>query len=413
MPATLPVRIAVFLAAGAIAIALTRPDPVQDSPAPTGQVVVEFRVLVPSSTPPDGPVSIAGSDEALGGWKPENGLPLQRGSDGIWTARARLPRGSKIEFKVTRGSWLTVERDPQGQDIPNRHLVADRDQTVDVEVASWAGPRPPRASPSLTGRVRFHEFFRSDILGNRRRIAVYLPPDYGLDPWRRYPVLYLSDGQNVFDSSTSPSGVEWGADEAAERLITEKKIPPLIIVAVGGTNDRVREYTPSRDADGQGGQAADYARFLVEELMPFIDASYPTLEGPQSTAIGGSSLGGLVALEIARLHPDRFGLCAALSPSLWWDDARLLRDLEADPRPLDRVRLWLDTGDSEGDDPAAQIALIRRLEARLQAAGKAPDRDLEVQVTPSAHHDESAWSARFPAVLEFLFGASAVAEPKS
>src|SRR5215831_10270041 len=168
---------------------------------------------------------------------------------------------------------------------------------------------------TLTGNIQHHQSFRSKILGNRRDVLVYLPPGYRRLSGRRYPVLYLHDGQNVFDTATSFAGVEWGVDETAERLIRTKIIEPVIVVAVANMGeDRVHEYTPTPgviEAKGRRkkrsrGLARLYGRFLIEELKPFIDRKYRTKPDPEFTGLGGSSLGGLVTLAIGILYPDAF-----------------------------------------------------------------------------------------------------------
>ncbi|MBA2431241.1 MAG: hypothetical protein H0V56_03905, partial [Chthoniobacterales bacterium] len=160
-------------------------------------------------------------------------------------------------------------------------------------------PSPRMSEHTLTGNIHAHAAFPSKILGNKRDVLVYLPPGYRRSRTRRYPVLYLHDGQNVFDAATSFGGVEWGADETAQRLVNEELIEPLIIVAVANTGpDRIHEYAPSRGQLESGkrkrskGLLRHYGRFLINELKPFIDARYRTLTEAQYTGLGGSSLGG-------------------------------------------------------------------------------------------------------------------------
>src|SRR5246127_4246619 len=187
---------------------------------------------------------------------------------------------------------------------------------------------------TLTGNIKLHRAFRSRILGNRRDILVYLPPGYRRFSRKRYPVLYLHDEQNVFDAATSFGGVEWGVDETAEHLIRAKIIEPLIIVAVANIGEeRVHEYTPTTgviEAKGKRkkrsrGLARLYGYFLVEELKPYIDRKYRTKPHPEFTALGGSSLGGLVTLAIGILYPTAFRRLIVMSPSVWWDDFAIYR----------------------------------------------------------------------------------------
>ena len=160
-----------------------------------------------------------------------------------------------------------------------------------------------------------HRAFHSRILGNRRDVLVYLPPGYRRFSLKRYPVLYLHDGQNVFDAATSFAGVEWGVDETAQRLIRSKTIEPLIVVAVANIGEeRVHEYTPTPaviEAKKTGKNTAavwlaSTDNFLIEELKPFIDRKYRTKPEAEFTGLGGSSLGGLVTLAIGIFYSEVF-----------------------------------------------------------------------------------------------------------
>ncbi|HTV01298.1 MAG TPA: alpha/beta hydrolase-fold protein, partial [Luteitalea sp.] len=216
-----------------------------------------------------------------------------------------------------------------------------------ARVAVSSGPtrciEAPREGRSLTGDIRLLEAFRSDILDNSRDVHVYLPPGYHDDEQRRFPVLYLHDGQNVFDVSTSFAGVEWAVDETAERLVHAGRIAPLIIVAINHAGERrADEFAPTRDTHRHAGGDADrYARFLVDELKPYVDATFRTKPEASHTAIGGSSLGGLVTLHVGLTHPAVFGSLAVMSPSLWWDRRTVLTRVEELDARLP-WRIWLD-----------------------------------------------------------------------
>ncbi len=262
------------------------------------------------------------------------------------------------------------------------------------------------AKHTLTGNIKRHRAFLSRILGNRRDILVYLPRGYRRFLRLRYPVLYLNDGQNVFDAATSFAGVEWGVDEMAERLIRAKLIEPLIIVAVANMGeDRIHEYAPTSgviDAKAKRkkrskGLARQYGQFLIEELKPYIDQKYRTKPGPEFTALGGSSLGGLVTLAIGMLYPQVFRRLMVMSPSIWWDNFaiyRLVDFLEQKP-PL---RIWLDTGTAE---PGWEQT--RELANRLIEKGWKLHKDLQYMEAQRADHSEAAWAARVEPALRFLF----------
>jgi predicted alpha/beta superfamily hydrolase len=258
--------------------------------------------------------------------------------------------------------------------------------------------RRVRAIHTLTGNVTRHAF-RSDVFGSERHVWVYLPPGYE-DDESRYPVLYMHDGQNVFDGATAfIAGKEWRADETAEQLIDEGRIEPLIIVAVdNGGESRIAEYTPS-EHEGRGGGADAHRRMLIEEVKPWVDGTWRTRPGREDTGLAGSSLGGLVSLWIGLSRPETFGKVAALSTSVWWDDGFILRFVESLPE-APAARIWVDTGTREGD---RSIEGNRRLRDALTARGWREGVDLRYVEAEGAPHSETAWAGRFPAVLEFLY----------
>jgi predicted alpha/beta superfamily hydrolase len=248
--------------------------------------------------------------------------------------------------------------------------------------------------------LRCHPDFPARALGNRRRLTVYLPPGYADDSDRRYPVLYLHDGQNLFDPAAAAFGVAWDAHRTAERLIGAGRIPPVILVGIDNTPARIGEYTVHHDPrENAGGRGLLYARFVALEVKPFIDDRYRTLPGRETTVVAGSSLGGLISLAIVREHGDRFGLCASLSPSLWWSGGRLLREVGADGAWLRGVRLWFDMGTREGG-----VSRTRLLVRHLEAAGLRRGEHFCYEEVPGGEHNESAWAARFDRVLLYLFG---------
>ena len=265
-------------------------------------------------------------------------------------------------------------------------------------------PADPPAH-TLTGDFCLHPRFHSRFLRADRDVLVYLPPGYDAGGGRRYPVLYLQDGQNLFDGATSfLPGQEWRVDETATALIARGVVEPLIIVGVyNAGNDRVEEYTPTRAgagvARGRGGEAAAYGRMLTEELKPYIDRHYRTRTDPAHTGLGGSSLGGLVSLWLGLQSPRTFGRLACLSASAWWDDRMLARQVRALPVRLP-LRIWLDIGTAEDAD---SVAAVRDLRDALAAKGWQPGKDLAYSEAPGASHNEAAWAARVGPMLTFLF----------
>lgn len=253
---------------------------------------------------------------------------------------------------------------------------------------------------TLTGHFAFHPRFRSKHLGPERDIIIFLPRGYQIQTSRRYPVLYLQDGQNLFDAATSFAGIEWGVDETTTKLIAAGKIEPLIVVGIYNTGDhRINEYTPTENSQGQGGLLHLYARFLTEELKPFVDAHYRTRPGPHDSGLGGSSLGALAALVIGLDRPDVFGKLALLSPSVWWG-GRAVLDLvgKLDARP--DLRIWLDIGTAEGRGTLADVRLLRDA---LTAGGWRLRHDLRYFEARGGKHNEAAWARRVAPMLRWLF----------
>ncbi|HYJ85137.1 MAG TPA: alpha/beta hydrolase-fold protein [Pyrinomonadaceae bacterium] len=261
---------------------------------------------------------------------------------------------------------------------------------------------------TLTGDVRHHKSFRSILLNNDRDLVIYLPPGYEANPKARYPVLYLHDGQNLFDGATSfIPGKEWQIDETAQRLIAAGKIEPLIIVGINNTGkERIDEYTPVQDAKRRmGGKADLYGRMLVEELKPFIDANYRTIRDAQHTGLGGSSLGGLVSLYLGLKYPKVFGRLAVVSPSVWFADKHIVTNANAlTAKP--KVRIWMDMGTKEGgnaEDAQKAVSDARLLKDTLIKKGWKSGKDLQYFEAEGAEHNESAWAQRVERILTFLY----------
>jgi predicted alpha/beta superfamily hydrolase len=249
--------------------------------------------------------------------------------------------------------------------------------------------------------LRRHPRFPSAFLDHPRDVVVYLPPRYNTLK-AACPVLYLHDGQNLFEPDRAHvPGQHWRVGETLNQLIAAGTVPPAIVVGIDNTGtSRIREYTPSADTRLGGGRAGDYGRFLIEELKPFVDRTYRTRPDAANTALGGSSLGGLVTLHVGLTRPGVFGALVAMSPSVWWD-RRVILSTVRKTRPRPKVRVWVDMGTAEG---RRALDDARLLKAALVGAGWAVDRDLHYAEYEGGTHSEAAWAARFPAVLEWLYG---------
>jgi predicted alpha/beta superfamily hydrolase len=251
------------------------------------------------------------------------------------------------------------------------------------------------------GQLRRHENFRSKFLRNQRNLVVYLPPGYDEQPQRRFPVLYLHDGQNLFDGSTSyVQGQDWHVGPTADAEIHAGRVEPLIIVGIYNTGKaRIREYTPTRVPRLGGGRADRYGKFLLEEVMPFIHREYRAEGGPWRTGIGGSSLGGLVSLYLGMSRSDVFGKIAALSPSVWWNQ-RVIHKFAASVPLHSHPCIWLDIGTREGPRIVEDVERYRDV---LLQRGWQYERDLHYERVEGAEHNELAWAKRVGPFLRFLY----------
>jgi len=276
-------------------------------------------------------------------------------------------------------------------------------------------PATTAAMPVPAGNLWLHEL-RSRIFGNTRLLRVWLPPDY--DGWgaTRYPVLYLNDGQNLFDPVKAFAGVHWQVGETAARLIAEQKIRPLIIVGIDNTKNRAQEYIPFKSKDPRvlNAKGKCYPDFLRREVMPLIEEHYSILKGLENTGLGGSSLGGLITLYTQLSAPGVFGRLLIESPSLFVTKRKILEGSSRSRSWPARTYLGMGTrevGHAEKDERI--VGDVRELEAILREAGLDEQR-LKVCIEEGGSHSETAWAARFPEALEFLYsgrGSPQTADP--
>jgi enterochelin esterase-like enzyme len=265
----------------------------------------------------------------------------------------------------------------------------------------------PSLNDSVVGDLRLHEF-SSRIFNNRRMLRVWLPPGYedSENKGRHYPVFYLNDGQNLFDRATAFGGVEWQVDETADRLIREKKIPPLIIVGIDhAQKDRIREFLAYRSMNPPVLRPLGkrYPEFLLSEVVPFVGQHYRIARGPENTGLGGSSMGALVSLYTVIDRPGIFGRLLLESPSLFVCNRRMLKYSHAFRHWPERIFLAMGTREAGREDKDQQVVEdVRELERILRREGLRDDR-LRVKIEEGATHSEAEWARRFPEALTFLF----------
>jgi predicted alpha/beta superfamily hydrolase len=250
------------------------------------------------------------------------------------------------------------------------------------------------------GLLHKHENFSSRFVSKKRDVIVYTPGIYEKRPDLRFPVLYLEDGQNLFDAATSfIPGMYWHVGETTDGLLAQGAIQPLIIVGIYNTDKRLAEYTPTRDKKLGGGRADKYGRMLVEELKPFIEKNYRALPEAANTGLGGSSLGGLLTVYLGLKYPQVFGKLAVLSPSVWWNQRAILDFVASAPVEF-RSRIWLDVGTKEASNTLKNVT---DLHDALVQRGWHDNQDIHFEVIPDGQHNEEAWARRVSPFLQFLF----------
>ncbi len=389
------VSIIVVVALGVIALlamyalnAKNEADRLRELSEQAKEVTVHVRVHVPEGTPEDQVLYLSGSSPNLGNWDGA-GVALVRGEDGAYHCDVHVLSGIKYGYKVTRGTWGTVETTEDDKDIEDRPLVVDGEAEVDITVAAWRdrGLSVP-GRITVTGDVRMHKLFRSKLLELDRDLVVYLPPGYD-ESGARYPVLYMHDGQNLMDESTSYNGNEWRVDETLQTLIAAGNVEPIIVVGVYNSPDRAFEFVPKAATADGGGRGELHAKMIATEVKAFIDSRYRTMPDRAHTAVGGAGLGAIAALHAAATQPQTFGHVIAFNPWDWDGKVEMLGDLNALALKLNQVRCVVDV---------KELA-----EAFKQAGMTAGEQYLWIEAAPDENR-EPDWADRFDEAVLFLYG---------
>lgn len=347
---------------------------------------------VPDNTPAGEDIYLAGN---FNSWNPGNSdYKLTDNGNGTFQITFS-PAAGTLQFKFTRGSWATVEGSAQGTYIPNRTLVySGGAQSVDLTIAGWEGSGSGGGTLEENAYV-LSEDFEIPQLNRTRRIWIYLPPDYETSD-KDYPVLYMHDGQNVFDESTSFSG-EWEVDESLNDLF-ENGDEGIIVVAIdNGGIHRIDEYSPWVNATYGGGQGEEYVSFIVETLKPHIDSEFRTKPDRLNTGIMGSSMGGLISFYAAIEHQDVFGKAGVFSPSFWFSNE--VYTLVENTGKQHDMKIYMLGGALES---STLIQEMETMEATLLEAGFSAS---EVIVVSHAdgQHSEWYWRREFPDAYIWLF----------
>ncbi len=357
---------------------------------------ITFVVTTPK-LPSNETIYVTGNNSELGDWNP-SGVALTKSNDSTWAKTFSFNSNEKIEFKFTKGSWNTEALTNDGLVPPNYSMIIKNDTTVYFTINKWkdeiSNVNRAMFPGQITGTVKYLYNMKGEGI-KPRDIIVWLPPSYDSSKTKRYPVLYMQDGQNLFDPKTSAFGIDWQLDETADSLIKAGAIKEIIIVGIYNTSDRNDEY-------GDTKLGRKYMDFIINDLKPFIDKNFRTLSDRQNTAVGGSSMGGLISMMLVWEHPEVFSQAACLSPAFHIGDINYTKKVEKYNGEKKPIRIYIDNGTIDLDarlKPGAD-EMVKVLEDK----GYKPGKDLDYFVAEGATHNEAAWAKRNWRYLEFMFG---------
>lgn len=337
------------------------------------------------------PVFISGN---FNDWNPEDG-DFKITTDGKdYKLVLENVGGGNYQFKFTRGNWDKVESTVAGADIENRFVEISSDTALEFSIAGWKDDfvsTIKKHTASANVQV-LDTAFDIPQLHRKRRIWVYLPPGYKVSK-RKYPVMYMHDGQNLFDAATAPFG-EWGVDESLDSLAAEGK-PSCIVVGIdNGGETRMNEYNPyvfiwkdSTSSKTFMPEGEAYTEFIVKTLKPFIDHHLRTLPSKENTIIAGSSMGGLISCYAVLKYPDIFGKAGIFSPAFWTADGFDKMADSANSRL--NAKLFFYTGEKEGDKYVEEMNRIEEKIGRHSAAM------IYSVIDKDGEHNEAAWHKWF------------------
>ena len=343
---------------------------------------------LPSYHPSGANVYAAGS---FNGWNPQDEkYKFQRNSNGNYFINLKLDNGI-YEYKITRGGWDKVETKKGGAGIENRSVKVESDATIELTIEEWADrfPSSPRVSTASKSVHIIDTAFLIPQLKRVRRVWIYLPENYRT---HRYPVLYMHDGQNVFDDATSYAG-EWGVDE----FLDSNKLKTCIVVAVDhGSAKRINEYCPYDMEKFGKGEGDQYVDFLVKTLKPFIDKTYPTLKDKSHSFIAGSSMGGLISMYAVLKYPNVFGGAGVFSPA-FWVGPKIFDDIKTKGKKVNS-KIYFYGGKQEGE------TMIPDMLKAFEGMHKVSKSKMETVIRDEGKHNEARWRIEFPLFYKWVNG---------
>lgn len=333
------------------------------------------------------------------GWNPKDSSYLMTyKEDGLFELNKALPSNLKgnLEYKYTRGSWETVEANGNGGNISNR-IAKYKGGSLTVKDAILAWDLKPPSSTATANVQIFRKEIEIPQLGRLRRVWVYLPSDYEDNATMRYPVIYMHDGQNLFDNLIAPFG-EWQVDETLNKFESEYHFSAIIVGIDNNDSLRLNEYSPYTHPKYGGGEGNKYLDFIAETLKPSIDKEFRTLPDRENTAIAGSSMGGLISFCAGIRHPNVFSKLFVFSPSFWFNDQVYIDAEQLGKAPT--TSIYLLVGAEEGPQ---MVNGTKKMQAVLEQTGSFTKDNFETSIVAGGNHNEAFWSHQFPTALKWMF----------
>ncbi len=359
----------------------------------SAQIIFKINSL-PDNTPKDAKFYMASS---LNNWNPsDQNFQFKKDINGNFILE--IPKVTEnFEYKITQGSWDFAEGDAQGNSLSNRKYSTETDgNLINLNILSWEKPVEKKNTLSPNVKV-LCENFSIPQLKTSRKIWIYLPPDY-VTSGKKYPVVYMEDGQNLFNDATSFSG-EWKIDETLNVLFSQHKTDAIVIGIENGGAERLNEYSPWKNAKYGGGKGDLYTDFLANTLKPYVDKHYRTLKQPKYTALIGSSMGGLISFYAGVKYPNKFGKLGIFSPSFWFAPQDLTFYLRKNAKKLKNSKIYFYAGLKESEE---MVSDIKKAEAELLKQGVS-EKNIKTKFSKDGTHSESYWSQEFGKAFEWLF----------
>ena len=359
----------------------------------TAQITLKI-TAIPANTPSGSTIYVAGT---FNNWNPSL-TPMV--SDGNGNYSYTVPEGTGVlEYKFTRGAWSSVEANATGNDIPNRSAnFTGSAQTLNLTVQSWkdlGGAGNPSTAASNVHILSNN--FAIPQLNRTRKIWIYLPPDYETST-KTYPVLYMEDGQNLFDNVTSFSG-EWQVDETLNTLFAQGDYGAIVIGIDNGGASRINEYTPWNNPQYGGGEGDQYMQFVAETLKPYVDANYRTKPAKEFNALIGSSLGALISNYGGVKYSQTFSKIGSFSPAYWIVNTQFNNYITNSTADLSGMRIYFVAGSGESSTIVNEIQTVKN---NLQTKGLTAANTL-VKIDSYGQHNENYWKGEFSAAYKWLF----------